>query len=215
MARPRSVDYEKQRDLILHQAVRAFARMGYASAGMAELAQRCQVSKATLYHYYPNKEAILFDALNRHTSELQFLAESVEQQAASLQPEEALRTLLRAFMSKYRDARDMHLVLLNCTQVLQPEQRKQINANQHAVVDVFGRALQRCFPGVVQPNNQFALSMTLLSALNFSFAWLRESGPLTAERYADWVADLWLKGVNGGNFAINTTSQTQHLTEQV
>ena len=52
MARPRSAGYDSQRDLILHNAVEAFSRIGYPSASMAQLAQSCGTSKAGLYHYF-------------------------------------------------------------------------------------------------------------------------------------------------------------------
>ena len=70
MARSRSADYDSQRDRILALAVRAFAETGYASATMAALASACGTSKARLYHYYPSKEAILFDSLDRYTARL-------------------------------------------------------------------------------------------------------------------------------------------------
>jgi len=55
MARPRAHNHDDNRALIRDRAAAAFARLGYASASMADLAQACDVSKASLYHYYDSK----------------------------------------------------------------------------------------------------------------------------------------------------------------
>jgi AcrR family transcriptional regulator len=205
VSRTRAADYEQQRSHILSKAISAFAQRGYASAGMLELARQCELSKATLYHYYPTKEAMLFDALNRYTLRLQELAQSTEESNRSAEPGQALRALLRAFMHEYRQSSEVHLVLLNGPQFLAPAQRQIINLQERAVANAFGRALHRCFPKQVNGRNEFALSMTLLSALNFSFAWLRDSGSLSHQIYADWIADLWLKGVPNSEFLVPYT----------
>lgn len=200
MARPRANDYEQQRAQILRHAVEAFAQNGYASAGMLDLSKRCGLSKATLYHYYPTKEALLFDALDQHTKGLMELGTQLEQAHLQDDPAVALRELVRGFMRRYRDAHHVHRVLLNGPAFLGTEQRATIVTQERAVVDTFGRVLARCFPQSISETNRFAVSMTLLSALNFSFAWLKNDGPLSHERYADWITDLWLKGAGQTQF---------------
>lgn len=208
MARTRSADYEQQRNKILHHAVKGFAQEGYVSSSMSSLAQLCAVSKATLYHYFDTKDAILFALLDDYTHTLLALANRLESEAVAAQfsPEQSLRHLLRGFMSEYRQRRDYHLVLLMSPRYLQPEQRVQIFTQERAVMDVFARALAQCFPTVINPTNRVPLTMTLMGSINFTFAWLRDDGPLSHERYGDWVADLWLKGIRSGEFLNDATN---------
>ena len=112
MARPRAADYDTQRDRILTRAVEAFARTGYAAASMSMLAAACKVSKATLYHYYPSKQALLFEALDRYTRRLVALLDTAAAQA-DITPRERLRTTLRALMTEYRDSHAYHAALLH------------------------------------------------------------------------------------------------------
>lgn len=214
MARPRADDYDNQRDVILQHAIDAFAQLGYASASMQDLALRCGLSKATLYHYFPTKEAILFAALARHTDGLVALASEViaplnlaNQTPAPELAAQTLRLLLRAFMSRYKASKSVHLVLLNGPQFLGPDQQRIIRVQERKVVEIFGSVLSQCFPDVLNNKNRFALSMTLLSSLNFSFAWLHDDGPLSHEQYADWIADLWLKGVRHSEFVYPAATQ--------
>jgi AcrR family transcriptional regulator len=202
MARARAADYELQRNKILTHAVKAFAQEGYVSASMSGLAQVCGVSKATLYHYFANKDAILFGILDTYTKELLILAQRLTAQTASEPAATALRILLRGFMQKYSQAHDHHIVLLMSPRFLEPAARVQIFTQERAVMDVFAQALGRCFPTVINQSNRVPLTMTLMGSINFTFAWLRDDGPLSHEQYADWVADLWLSGVEHGQFKL-------------
>ena len=59
MARGRAAGYDDQRELILARAAALFAQRGYPATSMNEVAQACGLSKATLYHYYRDKYALL------------------------------------------------------------------------------------------------------------------------------------------------------------
>jgi AcrR family transcriptional regulator len=200
MARTRAHDYDQQREKILSHAVVGFANEGYVSASMSSLADVCGVSKASLYHYFETKDAILFGVLDGYTQRLLQLAQELTEQSENKSPEEALRHLLRGIMAEYQTSRDYHLVLLMSPRHLAPAQRIQIFTQERAVMDVFAQALIRCFPGVINQSNRVPLTMTLMGSINFTFAWLRDDGPLSHEQYANWVADLWLKGIEQGQF---------------
>src|SRR5690606_4140993 len=135
MARPRAADYDAQRDRILGRAVEAFADIGYPSASMAALAAACGTSKARLYHYFPSKEALLFESLDRYTARLAAIADAVR--AERLEPREALRTLLRRFLAEYRHSREYHVALLNDVKFLDETRRTRIRAREREIVEAF------------------------------------------------------------------------------
>ena len=55
---PKIVDRDQYRKKLLNKCFDLFAEKGYASVTMREIAQRLGVSTGTLYHYFPNKEAM-------------------------------------------------------------------------------------------------------------------------------------------------------------
>ncbi|HVL59286.1 MAG TPA: TetR/AcrR family transcriptional regulator, partial [Burkholderiaceae bacterium] len=149
-------------------------------------------SKARLYHYFPSKEALLFDALDRYTRRL---AERVQAVAAQrLPPRAELTELVRTLMREYRDSRAYHVALLNDVKFLSPQQRERIKAQEREVVDALGRTLARVAPQRFGGPGSRPATMALLGMINFTFAWLRPDGPMTYEQYADLVVDLWLNG---------------------
>lgn len=56
---PRIVDHEAQRERLAEHGFRLFAERGYPATSMRALAQAAGVSTGTLYHYFPDKAAIL------------------------------------------------------------------------------------------------------------------------------------------------------------
>ena len=58
---PKIVDAAAQRRQIRRAARRVFARRGVARTGLAHVAKRAGMGRSTLYHYYPDKAALVRD----------------------------------------------------------------------------------------------------------------------------------------------------------
>lgn len=207
MARSRSADYDSQRDRILALAVRAFAETGYASATMAALATACGTSKARLYHYYPSKEAILFDSLDRYTARLCELVAGVR--ARLLPARDELHALVRALLVEYRHSREYHVALLNDVKFLDEPKRERIRSREREIVEALADTLERAWPQRVRGSQRKPMTMALLGMVNFTFAWLRPDGPMSYEQYAELVIDLWENGLQGTG-ARPSSSQPDH-----
>ena len=193
MSRTRSASFEQHRDAIRASAARLFAQHGYPVTPIAELARSCGVSKALLYHYYRDKEQLLFDIADRY---LDSLLAIVAQADAGLQPAPArLRRLIERFMGAYEDAAVYHRVLVQDVKYLKTAHRNQINAKQRKVVQAYADAVAAAAPQLAGSPLLKPVTMTLFGMINWTFTWLRDEGPV---RYADMapvVADLFLLGV--------------------
>ena len=75
---PKIVDHEKYRKELLWKSFDLFAQKGYASVTMREIAKELGVSTGTLYHYFPNKEAIFLQLVEEQFQQdiINFLAEA-------------------------------------------------------------------------------------------------------------------------------------------
>ncbi|WP_405656441.1 TetR/AcrR family transcriptional regulator [Streptomyces sp. RK9] len=63
---PRQARAELTRQRILAAAAHVFAEYGYAAGTTNRIAERARISIGSLYQYYPNKDAILLELVNRH-----------------------------------------------------------------------------------------------------------------------------------------------------
>ena len=118
MARTRAVDFEEKQRGILSSAAAVFAEMGMEKASMSMIALHSNVSKALLYHYYPSKDALIFDIVRTHLSELQSAVETADRPDAA--PQDRLRLLVKAVLSNYEGRDNEHKVQLNGTSALSP-----------------------------------------------------------------------------------------------
>jgi AcrR family transcriptional regulator len=75
---PKIVDHEQYRKELLMKSFDLFAQKGYAAITMREIAKELGVSTGTLYHYFPNKEALFLQLVEEQTRQdiLNFLAEA-------------------------------------------------------------------------------------------------------------------------------------------
>ncbi|MCW5620446.1 MAG: TetR family transcriptional regulator [Burkholderiales bacterium] len=194
MARPRAATFDLQRATILQSAAQLFARHGYHHASMAQLAQACGVSKALLYHYYRDKEQILFDIADRYMGTLLDIVAQVR--ACRLAPEAHLRTLIARFMQTYRHAQAEHMVLVQDVKFLAAQRREQVLEKERAVVQAFARAIAAVKPRLKGRALEVPLAMILFGMINWTFTWLRPDGRMSYDDMAEVVAEIFLHGVS-------------------
>jgi AcrR family transcriptional regulator len=199
MARPKAPTFDRQRAAILEAAAQLFADNGFRGASMADLARACGVSKPLLYHYYRDKEQLLFDTADSYMDRLLGIAEEVG--AQRLPPEDRLRVLIARFMQEYQHSRAKHMVLVQDVKFLGEAQRTQVIAKQRQVVEVFARAIAAVKPRYPRKAQRVPLAMILFGMINWTFTWLRAEGPLTYADMADIVTEIFLHGAVEGSQA--------------
>lgn len=55
--------HNQRRELILRAAAVVFADLGYHGASLEDIAERLDLTRASLYHYFPSKDALLWNCL--------------------------------------------------------------------------------------------------------------------------------------------------------
>lgn len=89
---PRIVDHEAMRARIIKGSFKLFAKKGYGTVGMREIAAGLKMSTGTLYHYFKNKKA-LFRAVVQEFSEAD-VREAVARIETEQDPAKRARKLL-------------------------------------------------------------------------------------------------------------------------
>ncbi len=195
MARGKAPTFEVQRATILAEAARLFATRSFPNASMAELAKACGVSKPLLYHYYRDKEHILFDIADSYMDQLLDIVAGVK--AAALAPQPHLEALLTRFMDEYGHSQHRHMVLVQDVKFLQAEQAEQVTAKQRRVVAAFAEAVERVEPGLRRRHLDKPVAMILFGMINWTFTWLRADGRFTHADMAPVVCRIVLEGIRG------------------
>jgi len=210
VARGRSAGYDDQREAILRHAARLFARSGYVGTSMNQVAEAAGLSKASLYHYYRDKYAMLVEIAEGHVRTLETLV--CEVQAEGLPPAEAVRRLVERIIGEYADAQDAHRVLTEDVRFLDADDRERILGVERRVVAGFAQAIGAWQPQQADAGLTKPLTMLLFGMINWLFTWHRPDGGLTHDQLAPIVADLFFAGVPGVRAPVAAPSRSPKTT---
>ncbi|HTS55008.1 MAG TPA: TetR/AcrR family transcriptional regulator [Burkholderiales bacterium] len=194
MPRGKAPTFELQRAAILQAAASLFAQKGFAGASMVDLARACGVSKALLYHYYRDKEHLLFDTANSYMDTL--IGIVAEVRARGLPPTQHFAALVARFMQEYEHSQAQHMVLVQDVKFLAETERGQVIAKEREVVDAFAQAIAALKPRLRRRALRVPLAMILFGMINWTFTWLRADGALTYQDMARVVTEIFLHGVS-------------------
>lgn len=196
MARPRAADHFEKRQAMMDQAAELFARHGYDRASLAMIAQASGVSKALVYHYWRDKEELLFDVLAQHLQKLVAIARDVH--TLTRGPRERLETFAFLLLDAYRDADAVHRVQIACLPLLSPARQEALKSLERALVAEAAGIIADLHPDAARERHVLTpLTMSFFAMLNWHYLWHREDGRLTRDDYARMVATLIAEGTPG------------------
>jgi TetR/AcrR family transcriptional regulator len=192
MARTRASDYDDKRRAILNRSAELFSEHGYDRASMNKIAEACRVSKANLYHYYKDKEALLFDVIRFHLEELLEVVEAADK--PDLPPQQRLRELAGALLEAYRDADSQHNVQINSMRFLPADRQAELKGMERELVATFSDAVTGVAPQLKGTKMLKPVTMSLFGMINWHYLWFKPNGPVTRADYADLVTRLITDG---------------------
>ncbi|MGI9356853.1 MAG: TetR/AcrR family transcriptional regulator [Rhizobiaceae bacterium] len=194
MARQRAADYREKSQQIIDTAAALIAANGYHPTSMASIAGACGVSKALLYHYYEDKDAILFDIVSRNVDHYIAVIMGVDQQ--DLAPQARLRAIIATLLEAFRHSSDEHQVIMSNLQFLPKPYQDQIKDKERQLARVVARAISEACPNLKDSEFLMPATMSLLSILLWQYMWFREDGPITSQQFGEFVSHLFFAGVN-------------------
>ena len=118
VAQRRERSIARTREDILNAAVRAFARTGYQSVTMRDIAREAGYTAAALYTYFENKQEILAALIKVVIDD--FLGALDEPLPADLDFAQRLELLVRRILEQTERRRDYFLFFLSLAQANQP-----------------------------------------------------------------------------------------------
>ena len=188
---------ENARGRILDDAARLFARDGYDGTSLGELAASVGVTKAAIYHYFPNKkeiyEAIIvrtLEGLHRHVSKAT---------AEATGPEETLARFMTAHADFFEDHYDGFLTMLVGyggmeNVVMITEAQKLRDEHEQALRQIIADGIAQ---GTFRAIDVEVASRAVLSMLNWMARWFKPGKGRRAAAFAQDYCDLMLGGLRG------------------
>lgn len=187
----------KRIDDILRTATGLLAERGYAATSLDEIAELLDLSKASLYHYFPSKQDLILACLDRVGGETNRRLREVA--ASALSPRDRLRAAVRAqVLVLTRDqpaGAALYLRDVGLPQAAQARLRTFVEQHDRlfrAIIDEGVRA------GELHVADPAVARLLMHGAINFIPSWYQQSRRMSPERLADVVAGALLQLFGGG-----------------
>lgn len=175
------------RQKILDVAADLFATQGFKATTLSDVARAAKLKKATLYHYFPSKNAIFLAVL---TEGIDQLRESSTEAVAIADPVQRLDALLAAHLRNFEHKLAHVVVFLLERRVI----LREIAATDTEPYLVKRRAYDRLFvdcirdgqaSGAFRDGDPVVLAFGLLGMLNWMVQWYDPNGRLTMEQIGE------------------------------
>lgn len=191
MPRVRSEKYEAKTQAIMDCAATLFAKDGYPSAKMQDIAKACGATKSMLYHYFPTKDDLLFAMLMEH---LEHVANSVEDAiATSVSPRDKLVAVVQVYTQKSTQARRRHMIAMQDVKYLPKARQAPLIELQREITGMMSELLRELKPGL--PDSAYKpYTMMLVGLLNWTDIWYRPGGAVKPQELCDRISRLFLTG---------------------
>lgn len=184
-----------KREAVLRTAARFFNARGFTATSLEDVATALNITKPTIYHYFANKDEILFECTRRGLDTI--LAASRAAAARGGPAAERLREILMAYA---RVMLDDFGVCISRTQdhQLSDESRKRFRALKREIDGLLRRVVTEGLEdGSLDVPDVRIATFTAARALNGLGDWFNPEGPMSGEETARLVVQTVMHGLAG------------------
>ncbi len=189
----RATERSEKRDAVLRIAAQSFCDKGVRSTSLDDIAERLNITKPTLYHYFRSKDDILTECVQRGLVMIEeAIAERSRGSACGLDR-------LKAALRRYAEIMTMDFgmcVTLIAEADLSPSGRKQFRSQKRRIDERIRSLIHEGVrDGSVRAHDVMLTTFALTGALNWIARWYDADGPLTPGEIADNVVSILVEGL--------------------
>ncbi|SPJ24115.1 TetR/AcrR family transcriptional regulator [Palleronia abyssalis] len=182
-----------KREAVMTMAVRFFNEKGFHATSLDDVAKALNVTKPTIYHYFRNKDEILFECVVQGLHSIADAAGRVEAQGGT--GLERLKSL--AYMYAICMTQDFCICISRTADhELSPASRARFRALKREIDQTMRQVIRDGIAdGTIAPESERMISFTLAGALNWIARWFDPEGPMSREEVAQSVVSILMNGV--------------------
>jgi TetR/AcrR family transcriptional regulator, cholesterol catabolism regulator len=174
---------------LIDAAAEVFAERGYDRSTIAEIADRLDILKGSIYHYVKSKDDLLFAVIQEiHESALATMADLPDMDVA---PDEKLRIFVDRHVRHSIEHIGPATVFFRDFRSLDPDRRATVLAERAQYSNIL-RAIVRDAEsaGITRPDlDTSAAVLAILGMTNWIYQWYQPGGALTPDAIAESFCD--------------------------
>lgn len=182
------------RDILLRKGIELFYQEGFARTSIRDIGRFAGISSATLYHYFKNKDQLLYEIIKSIGDHLLELLNQTVQEFDD--PEERLRQMIFRQICLLKEKKEEVKIYIE-EQFQLPKKLKGIVYQQHRkIYDTYLHVLEQLHRGKrLRINHLPTINFMIFATMNWVYRWYKEDKGLSIEEIADMITNALFYGI--------------------
>lgn len=191
MTKPKKVQkIEEIRRVTAH----LFARKGYHTTSMREIARELGMDKSSLYHYFKSKEELLFKLANDAIDDCLTTLEQIC--SADIPPEDKLKKVLRFYILYYAGDQEGLILMANELNSLKEEYRSILIKKERRYVELIKDILNELADqGKIKHIHSSIATFAFFGMVHYTINWYHREGSVGLDELADLFVEIFTRGI--------------------
>jgi len=191
MTKPKKVQkIEEIRRVTAH----LFARKGYHTTSMREIARELGMDKSSLYHYFKSKEELLFKLANDALDDCLTTLEQIC--SADIPPEDKLKKVLRFYILYYAGDQEGLILMANELNSLNEEYRSILIKKERRYVELIKDILNELADqGKIKHIHSSIATFAFFGMVHYTINWYHREGSVGLDELADLFVEIFTRGI--------------------
>jgi len=182
------------RENILVAAVQLFAEYGYHAAPLRDIARIAGIQAASIYHHYPNKQALLVEIMETH---MQLLLNSIEHIVQTeTDPLQRLHSAIASHIRLHTSYKNEFFIIDTELRALEGENRSYIislrKKYEALLQDIIRDGMYR---GIFRQSDAKVSSYAIIAMCTEVATWFRSDGRLTVQQVIAIYSQMITEGL--------------------
>lgn len=185
------------KETIKSVAIDLFFKQGYFATSISDIARRCGIQKASIYHHFPAKEDILFGIMQATMTDL--MAELNKNLSTEEEVECRMRAAVRSHVAFHLSRQKETFIASSELRGLSKVHFSEIVAFRDEYELAFQRLIQAGIDqGLFAPNDVKILSYAILTLCTAGATWYKPDGRLSVAQIVAIYENFILNGLKKG-----------------
>jgi len=186
------------RELLISTATDLFSRKRYLDSSIREIGEAAQVNPSLFYHYFKNKEEILYTIIERFSMHL--INSLQEIQTKETDPVEGLRKMIFRHLLLNREFKKEVMITLEENTLLKGRLKTEVISYQRKIYGLYLDQLKKLEQlNMLKQGNLTVISFSIFGVINWFYRWYKEDGQLDNEVIANQMIENIFSGILNSN----------------
>ena len=187
--------HQDARERLIKAAIDLFYKKGYPTTTIRDIGKKANISTSVIYHYFNDKEEMLFEIIELAGEDLFELLEDIIEKVND--PVECLKKMIKVHMVDWclKRKKESKIIVMDDAWLTDKRKKANIEAQRKLYFLYKSKLSELQEKGLIVDTDLTVLCFSIFGIIVQSIRWFSEKGPLSKEEVADNVIRILFNGV--------------------